>query len=133
MTEQEKWVHFRKIDWDCPNNNRFNVDTRDFHCGYRWDDSEHPNIGKLLKYPDFFHSKDELVTLIERLFVESGGDGEWRLLELEATDERVRNWNLKYLRIFRTELGFIVCNSDNVAIPKRILASEINKEHLCHH
>jgi hypothetical protein len=133
MVEQDEWVFFRDIDWKCPNNNRFNVDTRDFHCGYNFNKSPHKDIETLKKYKHFFYSEIELKEVIERLFVESGGVGEWRCLNLESNDSRVVNWNLKYLRIFRHDEQYIICNSNNEAIPKDILNLKVNQEFLHHH
>lgn len=128
MEEQEQWVFFKDIDWDCPKNNKFNVDTRDFHCGYHFTDIAHKDFEILKKYDKFFFTKEEMKSEIERLFNESGGVGKWRLLSLQSKDERVLYWNIKYLRIWRTEKGFLICNSYEVAIPKDILACDVNKE-----
>ena len=38
------------------------------------------------------------------------------------------NWNLKYIRIARTELGFIVCDSHWRALKKDILEREVETE-----
>jgi len=132
MKEQNEWVFFKDIDWNCPKNNRFNVDTRDFHCGYNFKKELHIDYPTVSKYVKFFYSEEELKKEIERLYNESGGKGEWRMLELISNDGRVKNWNLKYLRIWRTEKGFLVCNSDNKAIPKDILSCAVNQEYLCH-
>jgi len=133
MVEQKEWVFFKQIDFDCPHNNKFNVDTRDFHCGYYFTEEKHPDYNTLIKYNDFFFTKEELESELERLFVESGGEGKWRFLSLNNTDGRVLNWNLKYIRIWRTEKGFIVCNNDDVAIRKNILSSSVNQEYLYKH
>lgn len=130
MEPQNEWVFFRDIDWDCPKNNRFNVDTRDFHCGYFWDEKEHKDWSTIKKYPHFFHTKEELITLLERYYVESGGKCEWRYFQLENHE---KNWSLKYLRIFRTELGYVVCDSYNVALKKEILNHKVDYENLCNH
>ncbi len=132
MEPKDEWVFFREIDWECPKNNKFNVDTRDFHCGYLWDDIGHEDFDKLKKYSRFFLSKEELVDLLERYYLESGGEGEWRYFTLNHNDSRVLYWNMKYIRIYRTELGFIVCNSNEKAILKDILMSEVELEHLNH-
>jgi hypothetical protein len=133
MIEQNEWVYFKEIDWNCPNNNRFNVDTRDFHCGYRFEKKTHPDWKTISKYDNFFFTEHELKSEIRRLFDESGGDGEWRYLDLEHLDPRVRNWRLKYLRIWRTEKGFVICNSDDKAIPKSILSSKVDQKYLHKH
>lgn len=124
MEEQNEWVFFREIDWDCPKNNQFNVDTRDFHVGYRWDEP-HKDYDTLKKYPHFFLTKDELVDLLERYYMESGGKKRWRLFALETYGF---GWELKYLRIFRSDLGYIVCDSDKNAIKKNILNQEVKVE-----
>jgi hypothetical protein len=131
MEPKDEWVFFKEIDWDCPKNNRFNVDTRDFHCGYFWGD-EHNDINKLKDKPEFFLTKEELIELLERYYIESGGEGEWRFFELDSREEKLKNWALKYIRIFRTELGFIVCNSDERAIRKDILDSPVLSDNLNH-
>lgn len=134
MEEQEKWVFYAYIDWECVKNNRFNIDTRDFHTGYLWEDKPHPDIKTLEKYPQkFFYTTTQLVALLDRLYTESGGSGEWRMLELDCNDNRVKNWKLKYLRIYRINGLYLVCNNDHHAIPKDILACKVNKRYLHHH
>jgi hypothetical protein len=130
MVERDGWVFFKNIDWDCPKNNRFNIDTRDFCCGYRWTDDEHEDFSILVKNRyKFFHTKDELISLLERLFEESGGEGEWRMLSLgEGSD----NWSLKYLRVQRYEQGFLVCSSNERALNKEFLRQSVNQKYLCH-
>lgn len=132
MEQQNKWVFFQDIDWNCPNNNRFNIDTRDFHCGYHFSKELHVDFETLSKYKKFFFSEEELKLEIERLYTESGGKGKWRMLTLNSNDSRVNNWSMKYLRIWRSEKGFIICNSENKAIPKYILSCSVNQEYLHH-
>lgn len=124
MEEKDEWVFFREIDWDCQKNNCFSIDTRDFHCGYTFKEVPHDDFDKLKKYDHFFHTKDELVDLIERYFTESGGKQKWRFFNLKG----VENWNMKYIRIARTELGFVVCDSDWRALSKDFLSREVEKE-----
>jgi len=130
MEPKEQWVFFKEIDWECPNNNKFNVDTRDFHVGYHWTDEEHKDISTIRKYPHFFHTKDELIDLLDRYYIESGGRVEWRYFSLENYDG---GWGLKYLRIFRIDMGYIVCDSENRALKKDLLRGEINKQLLHAH
>lgn len=126
MVEQDQWVFFREIDWECPNNNRFNIDTRDFHSGYRWSDTSHKDWSTIQKYDRFFFTKDELVETLERLFIDSGGEAEWRFLSL---DTYPMGWKLKYLRIYRTDLGFVICDDEHKALKKEIFEGKI-REHL---
>lgn len=133
MIEQNEWVFFQDIDWNDPSFNQFNVDTRDFHTGYRWVDVAHKDWNTISKYPDFFFKEDEIKSLIERLYNESGGEGKWRMLDLNTKDHRVNNWNLKYLRIYRTEKGFLICNKQEEAVPKRVFSAPVNIKYLNHH
>jgi hypothetical protein len=130
MEEQNSWVFFQNIDWSCPKFNVFNVDTRDFHCGYYFRKNHHGDWHTIQKYPHFFLTQEELISLLERYFTESGGIGEWRYFALKNYD---KGWNLKYLRIYRTELGFVVCDSEHRALKKEILKGEVSPKHLNHH
>ena len=132
MIEQDKWIDFNDIDWNDPLNNRFNIDTRDFCAGYNFSNKSHPDIVTLNKYPDYFHTEEEIKDLLKRYFEESGGKGEWRYFDLDVNDQRVNNWQAKYLRIYREDKGFLVCNSYERAIPKEILANPVATEHLNH-
>lgn len=127
-----KWVPHNEIDWLDSRYNQFNIDTRDFHV-IGGVGEQHKDWETIKKYPRFFFTSKEVEELVNRLYVESGGEGEWRCLELVSNDKRVLNWNLKYIRIQATELGFIVCNDDWAAIPKDIFTSPINQEYLHHH
>jgi hypothetical protein len=133
MEEKDEWVFFKDIDWNCPKNNRFNIDTRDFHSGYNFNENLHKDWSVISKYPRFFFTEEELKSELERLYTESGGKGKWRMLDLVANDKRTSNWMLKYLRIWRTEKGFLVCNSENIAIPKDVLNNKVCQKYLGHH
>jgi hypothetical protein len=89
---------------------------------------------KIDKYPitKFYHTEQEVKDLIERFWRESGGDGDWRCLSLKGKNKNVTNWNLKYVRIVRTEKGFLVCNSYGVIISKNDLSDPIEQEYLNH-
>lgn len=131
MVEQDEWVFFRDIDWEDEKFNVFSVDTRDFHCGYRFEEDFskiEKDYNKLLKNKEnFILSKSELIQLLERFYTTSGGKKDWRLFSLEGYGE---NWQLKYLRIWRNEFGFIVCDKDNFALNKEVLKKEVNKKYL---
>ena len=127
MEPQNEWVFFRDIDWGCPKNNKFNVDTRDFHVGYTYDDSR-IKFHKILK-GNYLLSEEQLKTLLNRYFEESGGEVGWRFFQLEGT----RNWSLKYLRIRRTEYGFLVYDDKGTLLKRSILDRKINLEHLHAH
>lgn len=132
MTEQQEWMKFTEIEWNDPKFNKFNLDTRDFHVGYTWKEELHPDMSTLRSYPHFFFTEEEMKKELARIFEQSGGEGEWRMIDLESSDERVRNWNLKYLRIWRTDLGFIICNQDEKALTKELIQKPINQQLLMH-
>ena len=125
MIDQNEWVHFKQIEWNDLKYNNFNVDTRDFHVGYRLAEP-HPDVEFLhSKYKnDFFLTEDELKALIERYYEESGGEQDWRFFALQKSD----NWRFKYLRICRTNYGFLVCDKDSKAVRKDILAKSYLKQ-----
>lgn len=134
MEEQSEWIFFRELELDDEKFNRFNIDTRDFHAGYNLTSKIHKDFDVLKKYGNrFFYTKTEVEQTIDRLYVESGGEFGWRMLDLDVKDERVNNWMLKYIRIWRTELGFIICNSDHKAIPRHVLSSRVNMKYLNAH
>lgn len=130
MEAKDEWVFFREIDWNDPKNNKLHIDTRDFHCGYFYKEEKHPDWKTIKKYNHFFFTEEELKKVIERLYIESGGKGGWRFLVLKSHDRKVLDWNLKYIRIWRTEKGFLICNRKNQAISEKVLRSEVDKEHL---
>ena len=124
MKEQKEWIPYTEIEWNDVENNVFNVDTRDFHCGYRLESKPHKDFDTIKKYPHFFNTEQEVKDLIDRYFNESGGKRSWRLFSLEPSD----NWSMKYIRIWRTDLGFIICNSDNKALKKDYLNRKVRKD-----
>lgn len=132
-----EWIFFREVDFDDETILKFNIDTRDFCCGMmRSEDEITPleEFALLLKKPDeYIHSKEELLETLNRLFEESGGEGEWRCLILDSSNHKGSdNWGLKYLRIFRYKHGFVVCNSENYALRKDFLGCPVNQELLNH-
>jgi hypothetical protein len=54
------------------------------------------------------------------------------MLSLKSKNKNVTNWNLKYIRIVRTEKGFLVCNSYGAIINKNDLSDPIEQEYLFH-
>jgi hypothetical protein len=129
MKEENEWVFYQEIDWNDSNFNIFNVDTRDFHCGYTFRDTLHKDFETLKKYPHFFYTEVELKALLNRYFTESGGKKKWRLLSLEGVEDS-KGWRLKYLRICKTSLGFIVCDSYYKALSKEYLNHPVDTEYL---
>ena len=135
IEEAESWVFFKDIDFNDPDINQFNVDTRDFCVGYTVESSiDKLNLITINKYPHFFYTGDEVKEILQRLFDESGGDAEWRCLWLSGDAEKAsENWGLKYLRIIRAPLGWVICNDSYLALSKSILECSVNKKVLCAH
>lgn len=124
----DSWINFKDVNWDNPDFNRFHIDTRDFHVLSVNSEKENPTVTK-----GFLFTTEELNNLILRLFEESEGEGEWRMLDLRCNDPKVLNWNLKYIRIIRTEKGFIICNKDKRPIVKHTWAYPVDTRYLYHH
>lgn len=104
---------------------QFHVDTRDFYVLTGTEPSEKaPDLTKLVKYKDrFFFTAQELKDLIHRYFIDSGGHRKWRLFTLEG----MGGWDLKYLRVYRTEHGFVICNKERRALNREFLSKEVTK------
>src|ERR1035437_9858204 len=96
------WIELNKVDWFDENILPYHVDTRDFHVNCLSTIVEKIDIDILAKYKDrFFTTPEKIKELITKLYVESGGEAKWRCLYLK--DKNIsHNWNLKYLRIYRT-------------------------------
>lgn len=124
------WTTFKDIEFP-ETEMQFHVDTRDFACSSLTE--KFPiDISKIKKYPyRFFHTMEEVKNTIRDLYERSGGEGEWRCLWLKGEGAKAsENWNLKYLRIYRTDLGFVICGNDNKALSKEILSSEMESEEI---
>lgn len=136
------WKYYEDVDFSDENIARYNIDTRDFYCAVQTKAEVEQTDALIEKldtklidtYPiaKFYHTEQEVKALIERLWRESGGDGEWRMLSLKSKNKNVTNWNLKYIRIVRTEKGFLVCNSYGAIISKNDLSDPIEQEYLNH-
>jgi len=120
------WKFYTDIDFNDESVKMYSIDTRDFHCAVMTEavepDKEDFDLKKLIKYPDrFFFTADEVVETLARLYNESGGKKEWRMLSLTGDGERyTANWQIKYIRIHRTEHGLLMCNNHHYALNKEI-------------
>ena len=128
----DPWKFFKEVDFSEKSFLKYNVDTRDFHvsCMKEEDLDSEFDTSKIEKYPErFFHTPEEVMDLLDRYYIESGGKANWRFFSLEGMD----NWSMKYIRIRRTPFGLVICNSDNRAIRKDLLESNVNQEYLHTH
>lgn len=126
LAMQDNWKFFKDVDFADTSAMQFHVDTRDFRVMVAHRVSENaPTLTKLLKYPTrFFHSADEVVAMLGRFYEQSGGEKEWRYLAIPG----ISDWSIKYLRIYRTEYGLLVCNDYDRAIRKDVLALDVDTE-----
>ncbi len=117
------WTPYKDVDFADPSAMQFHVYTRDFNVMVAQRVSENaPDLTKLLKYPGrFFRSAEEVRELLDRYFNALGGEKEWRYFALEGVD----NWRLKYLRIYRTEHGLLVCDAHDKALSKGVLDADV--------
>ena len=131
------WKLYTEIDFSDLNFVKFNIDTRDFHCACQTKkdiEQEFEKFSAFEKSPEkFLHTQEELIEVIDKLYNESGGRGRWRFLQLDVKNKGVRNWSMKYIRIFRVDNGFVICNSENYALSKEVLSAKVDSEYLHHH
>ena len=123
------WIPLKEVDWD-DTIETMHVDTRDFGCNVLGDEiNPHKDYKTLLKYgSNIFYTIEEVKEIIERLYVESGGEGSWRMLQLDTFGQ---NWCLKYIRIYKQNNGkYLVCSADNYALRKHHLAGKVYKDRL---
>ena len=131
------WMPYKELDWDNPEFKAFHIDTRDFN-GLGNDHNPTINFVKKKarhKPENYFFTKEQIIELLDRYYTESGGPGEWRMFCLEGEGaERAGNWQLKYIRIYRTKYGFVVYDDkQKFLFPKRHLNCAVAQEHLNHH
>ena len=133
---EDKWNFYTEVNFGDESIQQYHIDTRDFCCIVNSEKSEKNfDFAKSRKHPEnFFHTAVEVVDLLTRLFNESGGKVEWRFLSLDGEGKRLTvNWQIKYIRIHRTENGLIVCDGNHYALSKDILSCKVNQEHLSAH
>ena len=105
-----KWLPFASINFSDKSIQVFHVDTRDFYVLRSTKVLEQLDLAKTRKYPNnYFHTNEEIVTLLTRLFEESGGAKDRKWLALKGV-YRTENQNLKYIHIVRVKDKLAVCN-----------------------
>lgn len=133
----DKWIPYQQLPWNDMSIPSYHIDTRDFK-GIAGEPPEHViDLHKTRKYPhNYFYTVEEIVKLLDRYSNESGGlDVKWRMFSLTGTARfRTSNWQLKYIRIYRTIMGFVVYDSQSKFLyPKDMLNEPIEQEYLNSH
>ena len=132
--ENNSWIPFQEVDFNDKSILQYYIDTRDFHCKTNKEElttlGDKINWDKISKYPDrFYYTDGEVSFFLQRIFQESGGEGEWRYLVLDIP--KGENWNFKYIRIYRIiDNTFLICNKDSYAMNKEILTAPVVTEYL---
>lgn len=107
----DKWIPFNEVDFSQPGLTAVHIDTRDFCCNTSFEplgEKVLRELPTLLKYnSQYFFTEQELKDCIADLYKRSGGNRTWRHLYFKNHNE-ITGWDFKYLRIFKTEHGFIM-------------------------
>jgi hypothetical protein len=132
------------IDFEQPQVTQWHIDTRDF--GYTVSivpfEEADTNLrlswmmiseGKRKYYINHFWTTEEVKNIVLKLFKDSGGKVEWRMLSIDSPNKIGLNWKLKYLRIYKTPNGLMICNSDNYVLTKELFYFPIEKKYLHTH
>lgn len=120
------WITHKDVYFDDESIKQIHVDTRDFHCSVvdrNKPDKEGEWKSVIEKYKgrvEYLHSASEVKSLIDRWFEESGGKRDWRHFYVDSNDTAVAGWLMKYIRIYRIDDGFIVCNRNDYMLNKNI-------------
>ena len=143
MTQEQldapaKWIPFKEVDFSREDCLALHVDTRDFCVLANDSRPDDLYVDKARKNPSWYvHTPEEIVTLLTRLYEESGGPGEWRMLSLEGQAEYITSgWQMKYIRIYRYPDGMLVTSGhmdDHFVMNKTMLACPVKQEYLNHH
>ena len=120
MEPSDSWIKYSELDLSDPKFNVYSIDTRDFHAGYRFEEKPFKDLATLLKYKkQFFHTEQEVKDTINRYYTDRTPDAYMFMIEA------IPNWNLKYIRIWKTEHGFLICDRNNYALRKDILDTKV--------
>jgi len=144
-----EWIPLEEVDFTDEKILGYHIDTRDFHVlcipgfdgnGNKPEDKRQylESTGKWRRAPEnFLHTPEEIKTLLNRYYAESGGKNDWRMLTLAGERGGLHSggWEMKYIRIQRTDAGLIVFDSHLKVLSKEILSFPVNTDPdiLCAH
>ena len=133
------WKHLFEVDFNSEHTLYWVIDTRDFHVNcisnhYMNKPEGLPDLEKLKKYPNrFFSDPDKMKRILINLYEKSGGEGEWRFISFKNQHKKkTDNWQLKYLFVFKTDYGLLICDKDKKAVRKDLFEEEIDEDLLAH-
>lgn len=123
---KDEWIFFGEVDFADETILQYHVDTRDFHVLTSTEEGVKIDMDKILEYPErFFYTAEEIVAMLKRYYVDSGGKKDWRLFSLQGIED---NWGLKYLRIRRVGQGLMICNNYHRALSRAVTDKPVEKE-----
>lgn len=128
----DNWIKHTEVDYDNALINQIHVDTRDFHClTMNEEHDEKIDLENLKKFDnDYFYTPSEVKNIVQFLFDKSGGEGKWRMLCFKSLS---CGWELKYIRFYKTQYGFVACNREGKFKDKMFWTSEIEEKYLGKH
>ena len=123
---ENNWVSHKEIDFSNNELIEIHVDTRDFHCFIPTltMESERAKFEGLDMADEFYYNLNEIKGIIEDLFTRSGGESEWRFLAFE--NKITCGWELKYIRFYRTNKGFVSVSNRNKCREKSFWLNSID-------
>lgn len=128
LSPADRWKPLYEVDFSNPAFNTFIIDTRDFGTNAMEVGSVIKlDLKKVTKKPAFYvHSLDELMKLLSRYFIESGGIKEWRHFALKGV-YRTEHWEMKYIHIHKMgEDQYLVCNQEKFIFNKHDLSQPVH-------
>jgi len=140
-SEQNDWQPLETTPFDSDRVKVINCDTRDFCCGWMFEDDrgkKKPNLHKVKKHHEkFFMTLEEIREILLELREKTGGtEPTWRFLQFDDGTKKGLggNWQFKYLRFYKTDWGWYCQPSNDMRIIKKEwLRLPINKRYLNAH
>ncbi len=125
----KEWIPHKDVNYSYNKIKQIHLDTRDFHCLVQITDYEEVvPIEELLKNKEeYFYTPEEIEFIFNDLFERSGGARKWRFLAFKGIN---CGWDLKYIRCYNTEHGFVVNSRGRDFRKKEFWKNEIDSESL---
>jgi hypothetical protein len=110
---ENNWISHKSIDFNNDEITEIHIDTRDFYCFIPTPtmESEREKFEGLIMADEFYYSLNEIKDIVEDLFNKSGGETIWRFLTFQ--NKITCGWELKYIRFYKTNSGFVAVTNKN--------------------